>query len=165
MSVLRVVLLWLAKQLPQPSELVQFVIAPQTLFAQSSAGFVPELELLPPPQPLASRTATKTAASAASLVVETAIEGVSSAAPCRVKEVERPTSGRLGGRSGGRFAARPTAERPGRSDAWTTAPARPQGVAPRALLDEEQRRAEIVAQTLQSVDVAAPFELGERQLA
>jgi hypothetical protein len=36
---------------------------------------------------------------------------------------------------------------------------------PRALLDEEQRRAEIVTQTLQSVDVAAPLELRECELA
>jgi hypothetical protein len=56
------------------TELVQVVIAEHTLFAQSSAGFVSELELLPPPpHPLASRTAAKTAASAASLVVETAM--------------------------------------------------------------------------------------------
>jgi len=71
----------------------------------------------------------------------------------------------MGGRSGGRVATRPAAERPGRCHTWTTASARPHGVAPRALLDEEQRRAEIIAQTLQSVDVAAPFELSERQLA
>jgi len=91
---------------------------------------------------------------------------VSSSTACRVKEAERPTSGRLmGGRSGGRVATRPAAERPGRCHTWTTASARPHGVAPRALLDEEQRRAEIIAQTLQSVDVAAPFELSERQLA
>jgi hypothetical protein len=65
------------------------VIAEQTLFAQSSAGFVSELEL-ELPHPHASRTAAKTAASAASLVVETAMERVSSPAAVRVKEVERP---------------------------------------------------------------------------
>ena len=139
------------------------MIAEHTLFAQSSAGFVFELELPPPPHPLESRTAAKTAASGASLVVETAMGRVSSPAAVRVKEVERPSSGRLmGDRSGGRVATRPAAERPGRCHTWTTASARPLGVAPRALLNEEQRRAEIIAQTLQSVDVTAPFELSER---
>jgi len=70
------------------TEVVQVVIAEHTLFAQSSAGLVFELEL--PPHPLASRTAAKTAASAASLVVETAMRRVSSPATVRVKEVERP---------------------------------------------------------------------------
>jgi hypothetical protein len=48
---------------------------------------------------------------------------------------------------------------------WTTPSARPQGGAPRALLDEEQRRAEIITETLQSEHVPAPFELSERMLA
>jgi len=56
-------------------------------------------------------------------------------------------------------------ERPGRCGSWTSPSARPQADASRSILNQEQGRAEIVAQTLQSGDVAAPFELGERVLA